>query len=152
MTPQVLQRVMDATWPAAAAWRLGPWTIRNGAGGGKRVSAASAEAAWQADDIAAAAAAMRALAQTPLFLIRAGEDALDAELAARGYRLVDPVVAYAAPLAELAATPPARMSGFPHWPPMEIARQLWAEGGIGPARVAVGVAQIWNAQQSGVAA
>ncbi len=137
MTPAALQAVMDATWPAAALHRLGPWTIRDGAGGGKRVSAASAEGDWQDGDIAAAEAAMRALGQAPLFLIRAGEAALDAALAQRGYGVIDPVLACSAPVADLAATAPAQMSSFAHWPPMEIARQLWAEGGIGPARVAV---------------
>ena len=56
---------------------------------------------------------------------------------ARGYRVVDPVVAYAAPVADLASPAPASMTTFPHWPPMEIASDLWAEGGIGPARLAV---------------
>jgi len=39
MTPEVLARVMEETWPPAARWRLGPFTLRDGAGGGKRVSA-----------------------------------------------------------------------------------------------------------------
>ena len=46
MTPATLQAAMDATWPAAAMHRAGPWMLRNGAGGGKRVSAATAEAEW----------------------------------------------------------------------------------------------------------
>jgi len=32
---------------------------------------------------------------------------------------------------------PDHMATFPHWPPMAIAADLWAEGGIGPARLAV---------------
>jgi hypothetical protein len=46
------------------------------------------------------------------------------------------VVAYAAPVAALIADLPG-LTAFPHWPPLEIARSLWAEGGIGPARIAV---------------
>ena len=137
MTPDALQDVMDASWPAASVARVGPWAIRDGGGGGKRVSAATAEGSWQASDVTRAEAAMQALGQDRLFLIRTRDADLDAALQAQGYRVVDPVVAYAAPVAEIAAVPPARMTSFPHWPPMEIDRALWAEGGIGPARVAV---------------
>jgi GNAT superfamily N-acetyltransferase len=135
MTPAALATVMEATWPAAASRRLGPWTIREGAGGGKRVSAATADGPWTPADLPAAEAAMRALGQPPLFLIREGETGLDTALAARGYRIVDPVIAYAIPARDL--PPPPLMTTFPHWPPLAIAEALWAEGGIGPARLAV---------------
>ena len=135
MTPEALARVMEATWPPAQVARLGPWTIRDGAGGGKRVSAATADGAWTADDIAFAEAAMVAQVGPVLFLIREGEAALDAALASRGYAFVDPVVAYACPAASL--PPPPGMTTFAHWPPLAIARDLWTEGGIGPARLAV---------------
>ncbi|OZA12534.1 MAG: GNAT family N-acetyltransferase [Rhodobacterales bacterium 17-64-5] len=110
--------------------------MRNGLGGGKRVSATTADGDWQDTDIAQAEAAMAALNQPALFLIRAGDGLLDQALMARGYRIVDPVVAYAAPLASL-PQPPDNMTTFPHWPPMAIAADLWAEGGIGAARLAV---------------
>lgn len=135
MTPEALARVMEATWPPARAARLGPWTIRDGAGGGKRVSAATADGDWTANDIVLAEAAMAAQGGSVLFLIREGEAALDAALAARGYAVVDPVVAYGCPAASL--PPPPGMTTFAHWPPLAIARDLWAEGGIGPARLAV---------------
>ena len=128
---------LDATWPAAACRRCGPWLIRDGQGGGKRVSAATAADDGAAGDIASAEAAMRALGQTPLFLLRAGEQALDAALAARGYRVVDPVVIYASPCAAIATPPPAALVAFAHWPPLAIAAELWAAAGIGPARLAV---------------
>ncbi|OYU41117.1 MAG: GNAT family N-acetyltransferase [Pseudorhodobacter sp. PARRP1] len=136
MTPEQLLAVMEATWGPAATKALGPWTIRDGQGGGKRVSATTAEAAWQDADIPQAEAAMARLDQAALFLIRDGDGALDQALMARGYRIVDPVVAYAAPIASM-AQPPEPMTTFPHWPPMAIAADLWAEGGIGPARLAV---------------
>ncbi len=136
LPPAELAAVMDATWPAAATRRIGPFLIRDGKGGGKRVSAATAEAEWQDDDLPAAEAAMAALDQPALFLIRQGEEALDATLAARGYRVVDPVLAYAAPITSLSEAP-EWMTTFPHWPPMAVAAALWAEGGIGPARLAV---------------
>jgi GNAT superfamily N-acetyltransferase len=135
MTPARLAEVMEATWPPAQAVRVGPWTVRNGAGGGKRVSATTANGAWSHDDLPLAEAAMAAQGQPALFAIRDGETELDAALAARGYRIVDPVVAYACAAASLA--PPPVMTTFPHWPPLAITRDLWAEGGVGPARLAV---------------
>jgi hypothetical protein len=98
MTPAVLSQVMEATWPPARAWRAGPWMLRDGAGGGKRVSAATAEGAWVTDDLPTAEAAMRDMAQKPLFLIRDGDATLDDTLATRHYSIIDPVVAYAAPI------------------------------------------------------
>lgn len=136
MTPDQLLSVMEATWGPASTTRLGPWTVRDGLGGGKRVSATTAEGDWQDTDIPQAEAAMASLDQPTLFLIREGDGLLDQALMARGYRIVDPVVAYAAPLA-LMAQVPDHMTTFPHWPPMAIAADLWAEGGIGPARLAV---------------
>jgi len=132
-----LPGVMDATWPAAALHRAGPWLVREGQGGGKRVSAASAEAPWQPADIALAEATQASLGQPPLFLLRAGEEALDAELDARGYRIVDPVIAYAAPVAALTTVPLPPIRVFPIWPPLAIQTDIWAEGGIGPERLAV---------------
>ncbi len=137
MTPAAFYALLEATWPPAAARREGPWCIRDGRGGGKRVSAATAEGEWTPADIPAAEAAMAALGQRPLFMIRAGEAALDAALAARGYGVVDPVVAYAAPCALLAEPAPPPLAAFALWPPLELMRDLWAETGIGPARQAV---------------
>lgn len=135
MTPQDFAAAMEATWPALAYDSLGPWRLRTGGGGGKRVSAASAEAPWQPQDIPQAEAAMRALGQEPLFVIWPQDGALDQALAARGYRVVDPVVGYHAPIAAFA--PPAPLAGFAHWPPLEIAREIWEAEGIGPGRQAV---------------
>lgn len=137
MTPEDLGPVMDGTWPAHAAVQTGPWTIRDGKGGGKRVSAATADAAWQDTDIPLAEQAMAALGQPPLFLIRDGDDVLDNSLQARGYRVVDPVVAYAAPCAALTEPPVPPMAAFAHWPPLAICETIWAAGGVGPARLAV---------------
>lgn len=137
MTPETLRALTEATWPAAFVHRVGPWIIREGQGGGNRVSAATPAAAWNADDIALAEHAMAALQQPSLFMIHAGDAALDAALEADGYALRDPVIAYAAPVADLASPAPSPMSAFPHWPPLAIARALWADAGIGAARQAV---------------
>ena len=136
MTPDALAQVMDETWPPAAVRTVGSWLIRVGKDGGQRVSAASARGPVTGDDVAVAEAAMQAIGQPALFMIRETDAALDAELEARGYRRHDPVVAYAAPCADLAQTPPP-MTTFTHWPPIAIAVDLWAEGGIGPGRLAV---------------
>lgn len=137
MTPERLAHVAEVTWPPATATRLGPWRLRFGAGGGKRVSAATAEAAAGPGDIPLAEEAMRGLGQDPLFMLRPGEETLDAALADRGYRVVDPVVAYAVPVAGLAAERGPDLSSFHIWPPLAVQRDLWAAGGIGPARLAV---------------
>jgi GNAT superfamily N-acetyltransferase len=131
MTPETLSEVMDATWPPARAWRAGPFTFRDGAGGGKRVSAASCDGDWVTADLAA----LEGMAE-PLVLIRPADAALDAALPDLGWRIVDPVVVYAASVADLLADLPP-LAAFPHWPPLAIARSLWEDGGIGPARLAV---------------
>ena len=135
--PALLSGAIAATWPAAAAWRLGPWTIRDGAGGGKRTSAATAEAAVGAGDLPAAETAMRALGMAPLFMIREGEDGLDRLLAARGYAEVDPVNMHAAPVALLTRRTPPPVSTFCIWEPLAIMADIWTAGGIGPDRRAV---------------
>lgn len=132
MTPDILAAVMEATWPPLRRWQLGPFTLRDGAGGGKRVSAASCNGPFTEADLDRTEAAMA----QPLMLIRAGDTALDAALDARGWRIIDPVVAYAAPVTDLTADLPP-LAAFPHWPPLEIARSIWAEGDIGPDRIAV---------------
>lgn len=134
MSPSALLQIMDDTWPAAAFRRVGPWQIRGGAGGGKRVCAASAVGVWAAQDIPHAAAAMQALGQQPLFLVRRGDERLDAALANLDYDIVDPVTAYSA-LLETDFAPNDRCVA--HWPPLENALDLWASAGIGPARIAV---------------
>lgn len=129
--------LMDATWPAAACHQVGPWTIRDGQGGGSRVSAATARLPVGADERLLAEQAMQDLGQTPLFMIRPGDDTLDAQLAAAGYVIKDPVIAYAAPVAKLAALDLPPKTAFRAWPPLALQAEIWATGGIGPARLAI---------------
>ena len=77
---------LDATWPAAEFHDLDGWRLRRGAGGGKRVSAASG-----AGKVDHAVAAMATWGQPALFQLWPGDEALDDDLAARGYAIVDPV-------------------------------------------------------------
>jgi GNAT superfamily N-acetyltransferase len=138
-----LLAAVDATWPAAESVERGGWRLRRGAGGGKRVSAASpAGTAGTAGtggtgDIGEAEAAMRAWGQTPLFRLGDADAGLDRELAGRGYRVVDPVVLYAAPVARLAGEGSHvaacyRVEGLP-----AVLEEIWDAGGIGPRRRAV---------------
>lgn len=132
-----LYEVCEKTWPAKAESEVSGWTIRDGAGGGQRVSAATAVNPGEVPEIEAAEAAMEVLEQTPLFMIREGEEALDQALAARGYQIKDPVTLWLANIDEIAQEDAPRMSAFTVWPPVGIMEELWAEGGIGPARLDV---------------
>lgn len=128
--------VLEATWPAAAIHRAGPWAVREGRGGGKRVSAATAEGPVAAGDLAALVAAQAELGQEPVVMVREGESALDRLLEEAGYAVIDPVVAYAAPVGRLCGTVPP-LAAFTLWPDLAIQREIWAAGHIGPGRIAV---------------
>jgi GNAT superfamily N-acetyltransferase len=126
-----------ATWPAASLRELGPFVIREGRGGGSRVSAATATGPVSDSDLPLAEAAMRDLGQVPLFMIRETDAVLDTLLAARGYAVMDPVLAYAASIAHLSARPAPPVTTFEVWPPLAVQQEIWAEAGIGPARLAI---------------
>jgi len=128
---------LAATWPPLACRALGPVMLRRGAGGGKRVSAATVDGPFTLADLEAGELAMREMGQTPLYMIREGEDALDRALAGRGYRVVDPVLVLAGDAGVVASGGAPAMSSFVAWPALAIAVKIWAAGGIGAARVAV---------------
>ncbi len=136
-TAAQLYDVVDGTWPAASFRREGPWLIREGQGGGQRVSAATAMGAVTEADIPQAETAMQALGQPRLFQIRQGDETLDAMLAARGYAIIDPVNIYVAPVESIATERPPRITTFTLWEPLAIQIDMWADGGIGPGRIAV---------------
>jgi GNAT superfamily N-acetyltransferase len=128
--------IIDATWPAAATQVAGGFLIREGRGGGSRVSCATLIAPFDDADITAAEAAHRALGQTPRFMIRPEDSALDAALEARGYIAYDPVFLWSAPIAQMQGEVPP-VTAFAHWPPLQIARDLWSELEVGPERQAI---------------
>ena len=144
----LLTEALEATWPPAGLHGLGPVTLRDGAGGGQRVSAATVEGRATAAELDAAIAAM---GTAPLFRIGPwttpddADDALpddprladlDRALTDRGFRRHDVSLIYAAPVAALAgAQDRAELSE--HWPPTPDQRALWVDDGIGPERIAV---------------
>jgi GNAT superfamily N-acetyltransferase len=132
-----LYDVIDGTWPAAATRALGPWLIREGLGGGQRVSATIATGPVTADDLPQAEAAMQALNQPRLFQVRQGDEDLDKLLDAQGYQIVDPVNLWVAPADDLATDFPPPVTAFHVWEPLAIQIDMWAEGDIGPGRIAV---------------
>ena len=137
MTPEALTTLIDATWPAKTMTDVAGWTIREGAGGGSRVSAATATPTAKINERGQAEAAMRALGQRPLFMVRHGEDALDAALEADGYAIKDPVTYYTAPTATLATERPPAVTCFQVWPPLATQSEIWDAGGVDDARLAV---------------
>lgn len=134
---QTLYAVTEATWPPADRMPAGPWILRNGAGGGKRVSAATASGDWREEDLAAAETAMQMLGQDALFMIREGETVLDAALDAREYEIIDPVNLWLCPIERLTDKRVPRVTAFAVWEPLAIMRDIWAAGGIGRDRIAV---------------
>ena len=161
MTPDAatLYDVCEGTWSPARAWAEGVWTLRDGAGGGKRVSAATALGDVTDADISSGEVAMREMGQRPLFMIRVGDDALDAMLDARGYDLIDEVQLYVAPVEMLMDVPIPRVTCFNIWEPLAIMAEIWETDGVGPDRLAVmerakiktGILARWNEKPGGVA-
>ncbi|GGB06150.1 GNAT family N-acetyltransferase [Allosediminivita pacifica] len=128
---------IDTTWPTAARVTTGPWVLREGRGGGKRVSAATLSGELRDGDIPTAEEAMRRMGQAPLFMLRPGEEALDSTLADLGYETVDVTRLRVCPVWQLTDREIPRVTTFTLWEPLAIMREIWAEGGIGPDRLAV---------------
>ncbi len=135
-SPEAVFTALDATWPALSCARSGPFRLRKGDGGGKRVSAATAQDVVNDADIDCASDAMRALGQTPLFMIRDGEQALDTLLESRGFFAVDPTAIYIAPAQNLARSYPITTI-IPSWPPLAVQHEIWQAGGVDAARLRV---------------
>ncbi|NVO26381.1 GNAT family N-acetyltransferase [Donghicola sp. C2-DW-16] len=129
--------VVDATWPPYAITHAGPWLIREGRGGGKRVSAASATGPVTQADIPQALDAMHAIGQGQLFMLRPDDTALDQMLETQGYEVIDPVHVYSGDPVVIGAGEIPRVTTFESETPLAIMQEIWAEGGIGPDRLAV---------------
>ncbi|MEP3345095.1 MAG: GNAT family N-acetyltransferase [Litoreibacter sp.] len=126
--------VVEATWPAASTTRVGPWLIHQGLGGGKRVSAARPMGAATSEDIELAVSEMAKLGQPALFSLRPENAELDTKLAHLGYDVIDPSILFLGPIFEEELPP---VTAFDIWPPLQIMKDIWAEGGINAGRIAV---------------
>ncbi|TNE68148.1 MAG: GNAT family N-acetyltransferase [Rhodobacteraceae bacterium] len=133
--PAALFAAFETTWPPLTREALGPLTYRDGAGGGSRVSAATLDGTFSPAALEAVETRFVADGRDALFQIRDSEEAFDAELERRGYRMFDPVACLIAPLDAFPASDPK--TGYACWPPVAIQQEIWAEGGIGPARLAI---------------
>ncbi|WP_170603015.1 GNAT family N-acetyltransferase [Ruegeria arenilitoris] len=129
--------VVDGTWPAASYMKVGPFKLREGRGGGSRVSAANLVGEVEAGSIDAAENAMLAMGQKLIFCLHPGDEMLDARLEQRGYGVLDPVNIYSCKINNLMDSPVPRVTVFSIWEPLAIMREIWAQCGIGPERLAV---------------
>ena len=130
-------RLLDATWPAAERVEVGPFTLRRGEGGGKRVSAATASGAVTEADIAAAEQAMDDRGQQAMFAVGSTQRALDRMLVERAYLTLDPTRVYQVPIRDLANPNAPADPGSSVWPPIQVQKDIWTAGNIGPAHLAV---------------
>ena len=133
---QRLYQATNTTWPARKTRQEPGWEIRDGAGGGKRVSAVTL-AQKELPDIDWIEATLSAQGQEHLFMIRDGDEALDASLAARGYEIIDPVTLYLCETAHLRPASLPRAQSYCIWEPLHIMREIWAAGGIQEPRIAL---------------
>lgn len=130
-----LYQAIFATWSPAETRRVGGWTLRRGEDSiGLRVTSATRDDPEA--DIAEADAAMRAWGQTPVFMIRPGDEALDRALAERGYARKAPTLILAAPAERVASEDPDERTILgPE--PIAAMREIWADGGVGPPHLAI---------------
>lgn len=136
--PQRYFDAIDATWAPARFATSGPFRLRYGAGGGKRVSAATLTAPTaSANDIKAASIEMIAMGQSPLFMLKPGQEDLDNTLETEGFKIVDPVVLYASPVETLAERAPEGIAVIPGEMPLAAQREIWEADGIGAERIEV---------------
>lgn len=129
-----LAAAFEATWPAPQAAICGGFRVGRSLGAGGRVSSAVAVGPWSGGDLDAACARHAAWGQPVLFRAWDDEAALISALTARGLVAQDHTLVMAAPVATLADRPVPPVTAFAIWPPLAIQRQIWAAGGITPAR------------------
>lgn len=149
----------EATWPAARTWKKDGFILRDGQGGGQRVSAATANGPVDTAQIIAAEGEMRAMGQAPIFCERGETPELDMMLEARGYAIKDPTSLYVLPIEKLTDKPIPRVTAFTHWEPLAIMKEIWATDGVTGPRLDVmdraacktSVLARWNEKPGGAA-
>jgi GNAT superfamily N-acetyltransferase len=129
---------VDATWAPLAFHNHEGWLIREGAGGGQRVSAATLLAGTKNAKVSSAANKMLSIGQNPLFMIKESDLDLDAELEAMDYAVVDPVAILTAPTDSLLQRQPMLAHHIDSLiAPDNAATKIWANGGIDQNRLNV---------------
>ncbi len=139
MTPPAVADLFDtveATWPAARVEKHGGWSVRHGLGGGQRVSSATMDDGSALEQVAQMERAQRDMGQWPLVQVRDDQKALDTTLSEVGYVEKDRTLVLTA-ASEAIAGRPDPLATYPSWPPLAAQIDLWADGGIGPERIAV---------------
>ena len=131
-----LYQATNTTWPARTTRQEAGWEIRDGAGGGKRVSAVTL-AQKELADIDWIEATLTAQGQEHLFMIRDGDEILDEALATRGYKITDPVTLYLCDTARVRPASLPRAQSYSIWEPLHIMHEIWAVGGIQEPRIAL---------------
>lgn len=126
---------LEASWPAASQASLGPFTWRDGAGGGSRVSAATLRGHANSAALDRIERKFSIEGRDPLFQVRPGDEAFDALLATRGYQVVDSTICLTAPLNTFDAS--KADTGYSSWPPIAAQRDIWQDAGIGVDRINV---------------
>ena len=127
--------ILDQTWPAARTFHIEGWVVRQGLGGGSRVSAATATSPDA--DPALMEDAQAGLNQVAVVRVQSGDEAIDARLAQQGYIKRDETILMEAPVAKIAAPPPPVTAFTVAWPPLFVQTELWADHGIKAPRIAV---------------
>ena len=89
-----LYEVVDHTWPADRRIPCGSWLLRQGCGGGKRVSAATLQHRIDIPDLSISEKGMPELGQNPLSMMRDGDKKRDQLLDGGAYKFVDAVNIY----------------------------------------------------------
>jgi ribosomal protein S18 acetylase RimI-like enzyme len=135
IVPGNLLDVLSATWPPAESHEQGGWLLRRGMGGGQRASAAKRLSPTA--DIDNAISVMRGWNQRPLFQLTEGDDDLDAALASRGFVVTDRSPIYTCPSESLLDDRPETARILRGNMRVALMDEIWAAGGIGPARLAV---------------
>lgn len=132
-----LLAALEATWPPASIdTETAPgWKLRDGAGGGKRVSSA---VSLGSRDLKAAAAAMRARGQRPLIQVPASDPELDRLLSEAGWAQLDPTFLMVGRAADLAGLDGDRRIKSVHARArLVLVDEIWEQGGVHAARRAV---------------
>ncbi|RPE63155.1 acetyltransferase (GNAT) family protein [Pacificibacter maritimus] len=127
-----LWQAIEAAWPAASYEKVGPFTWRDGANGGSRVSAATANYEAKSADLETIERKFKDAQRDALFQIRAGDEALDMLLAQRGYVAQDHTLCLVAPVGSFGALDPEKT--YTSWPPIAAQYDIWRMGGIGSSR------------------